>query len=153
MPKPSGRFGYRSVRQHHIGDALEALEQRGLVGEWCLEFAPEPTGPSRWPPAQRHRSEVAWWEITDPVDGSCGRYQTREAEQYILSLCTPRRIEWVPVPSPGGIAAGRPVWEYSAQQAHQGADVLAYPAIEEHLKWEGVYFPPLPDSTQDAMKG
>lgn len=37
------RFGYRSVRQHHIGDALEALETRGVFTEWRLVFGHLPT--------------------------------------------------------------------------------------------------------------
>jgi len=138
MPRPEGRYRYRTARQHHIGDALEALETRGLIGAWRLVFAH---------PLRRKRSEVdrgasplACWCITDDIRQ---QLRTRDAEEYISGRCSENGIEWLPVPPPGGVEAAQPVRELLAIRASHGHDVLAYTAIAEHLRWAGVSVPPV----------
>ncbi len=144
MPRKQPRYGYRSVRQGHIGDALEALESRGLVSEWRLVFA-HPPGRKQWE-IDQGASKLAFWYITNAADGSRLRHQTREAEQFIRDLCSAEGLQWWAVPPPGGIAAARPVWKLLAMKAQEGHDVLGYAAIVENLRWEGVDVPPSPSS-------
>jgi hypothetical protein len=120
---------YRSVRQSHIGDALEDLQARGLIHEWRLAFGH---------PARRTQREIdrgatalAIWTISDGTGRR--RYETREAEQYILGRCLENGIGWAPVPQPGGVEAARPVREQLARRAAGGADVLAHAKIVKHL--------------------
>jgi hypothetical protein len=133
VPRKEPRYRYKSERQHHIGDALEDLESRGLITESRLVFAHPP---------ERKQWEIglgaalpAWWYITD---GSRQRRRTRETEQYISSRCNEHGIEWLPVPPPGGRDAATPVREILANMAVQGCDVLSYTAIAEHLRWVGI---------------
>lgn len=125
MPR-ADRFPYRIARQRHIGHALEALESRGLIGDWHLKFDYAP-GTSHWQLRNGRADVLAWWTIADPAGGSRVTYPTREAEEYILGLCAPRDIEWQPVPPPGGEFKARPVREELASKASQGMDVLGFP--------------------------
>lgn len=138
VPRKEPRYRYRSERQRHIGDALEALATRGLIGGWRLVFA-HPSGRKQWE-IDHGASPLAWWYITD---GSPQRRKTREAEQYIGGRCREHGIEWWPVPPPGGIVAAQRVRELLAKKASQGHDVLAYSAIVEHLRWAGIDVPPV----------
>jgi hypothetical protein len=132
VPREEPRYRYKSERQRHIGDALEALSARGFISEWRLVFA-HPPGRKQWE-IDGGAPTPAWWYITD---GSRQRHRTRDAEQYISSLCDENGIEWSPVPPPGGIAAAQPVRDLLAKKASQGRDVLAYTAIVEHLRRAG----------------
>lgn len=143
MPRKEPRYRYRSERQRHIGDALEALLGRRLISEWRLVFAHPPTR-NPWDPPPS--SALAWFYITD---GSRQRYKTREAEQFIENLCRKNGIEWSPVPPPGGRAAAQPVRELLASTAAQGHDVLGYADIAEHLRWAGIDVPPVSGNPAD----
>lgn len=129
MPTRPDRFPYRVARQRHIGEALGALEARGLVGDWHLKFDYPPDA-SRWQIRNGRADVLAWWTITDPVDGSQATHATREAEEYILRLCAHRGIQWQPVPRPGGESMARPVRKELASQADAGEDVLGYSDAE-----------------------
>jgi len=136
VPRPVGDYPYRTQRQFHIGDGLDDLQARGLISSWRLVFG-HPAHRKRWE-IDRGAKPLALWCVRDFTDVR-QVLETREAEQYILRRCLQNGIEWAPVPAQAGWDAATPLRAELARRGVTGADVLAYAAIVEHLRWQGVY--------------
>jgi hypothetical protein len=78
---------YHIARQEHLGDVLDALVARGLIGGWRWEY-------------DRPNRRAFYWvtEVGQPER----RYETRPGEQLAGRYTSEHGSTWAPVPHPGG---------------------------------------------------
>ena len=95
MAKPP----YRIARQDHVGEMLDALQERGRLA-WRWDYDD-----------QRHQ---AIYNVR-LVGGPWKRHGTRAVESVVQAECDALGILWLPVPHPGGEAQHREVYQRLAK--------------------------------------
>lgn len=101
-----------SARHKHLGDALDALQRRGLVLWWSCTLVRDSA------------KSQSLWRIRRYDRQRATRFTIRNAELLVLEACDNLGLGWRPIPPPGGMDAAIRIWKMLDDRERRGQAML-----------------------------